>query len=156
MKGKRAAVLGLASAVAIAFGFLESLIPFGFKVGLANSVCLFFVKRKDYSGVILVNAVRIVVCTVCFSNPVSLIYSVSGAALSFMAMWLSEKLKIFSVFGISIMGGVFHNIGQIIAAAVLFGSLAVLAYLPVLIIVGAVCGLLTATVTVLVEKKVKF
>jgi len=77
-----------------------------------------------------------------------------GGVLSFLIMVILHKLRFFSVIGISAAGGVFHNIGQLVAASIVTKSLAVFYYFPVLLIVGTITGTLTGFICSLLIKKI--
>ena len=122
MNQKKIANLGLFAAVAIIFGYVESLIPFfagipGMKLGLANLAVLFILEKYTWKEAALVSAVRIVVIGFMFGNLFSILYSLAGAALSLTVMTLMKKKSGFSILGISVAGGVSHNIGQLIIAS---------------------------------------
>ena len=133
-------------ALALVLSYVESLIPFNFgvpgiKLGLANIVIvtgLYFLPLPD---VCIISAVRIVISSLLFGNLMSLIYSFAGAALSLAVMILLKKTDKFSVVGVSMAGGVFHNVGQILAAILTTQVGAVIYYMPVLMGVGLITGL---------------
>ena len=121
MNQKKIANLGLFAAVAIIFGYVESLIPFfagipGMKLGLANLAVLFILEKYTWKEAALVSAVRIIVIGFMFGNLFSILYSLAGAALSLTVMTFMKKKSGFSILGISVAGGVSHNIGQLIIA----------------------------------------
>ena len=116
MNQKKIANLGLFAAVAIIFGYVESLIPFfagipGMKLGLANLAVLFILEKYTWKEAALVSAVRIVVIGFMFGNLFSILYSLAGAALSLTVMTLMKKNSDNSVLESSVAGGVAHNIG---------------------------------------------
>lgn len=97
MNNKKTAYLGLFAAVAIIFGYVESLIPFfagipGIKLGLANLAVLFILETYTWKEAALVSAVRIVVIGFLFGNMFTIIYSLAGAALSLFVMTLMKKV----------------------------------------------------------------
>lgn len=87
-----------------------------------------------------VNILRIVLSGFLFGNLYTILYSLSGAAFSFIAMLIGRRMRCFSVVGVSVLGGVFHNIGQIIVAMFVVETVYVGYYIPVLIAAGAVTG----------------
>lgn len=89
----------------------------------------------------LVNGLRIVLSGFLFSNLYAILYALAGAALSFLAMVFGRKTKQFSMVGVSVLGGVFHNIGQLLVAAAVVETLAVAWYLPFLLAAGTVTGM---------------
>lgn len=159
MNNKKTAYLGLFAAVAIIFGYVESLIPFfagipGIKLGLANLAVLFILETYTWKEAALVSAVRIVVIGFLFGNIFTIIYSLAGAALSLFVMTLMKKSSGFSILGISVAGGVSHNIGQLIVAALIVENTSLLYYAPVLLISGVITGLLIGLLTKEVTKRI--
>ncbi|MBQ7384089.1 MAG: Gx transporter family protein, partial [Clostridia bacterium] len=111
------AMTALFASLSIVFGYIEHLIPFDFgipgvKLGLANLVVVIMLYTFSKGQTFLVLLVRIFVCSMLFGNIYSLLYSLVGGAFSFAVMCLLKKIKGFSPVGISIGGGVAHNIGQ--------------------------------------------
>lgn len=145
---KRTAQLGLFLALALILAYVESLIPFSFgipgiKLGLPNLVVVLLLYGTGGNNVrdaLTVNILRIVLSGFLFSNLYTILYSLAGAALSFIAMLIGRRLHCFSVVGVSVLGGVFHNIGQIIIAMLVVDTVYVGYYVPVLIAVGTVTG----------------
>lgn len=157
---KKIAFCSLLTALALIFGFLEHLVSLdyiapGIKLGLANSIVLILIYLKQYNSAILVNLTRILLSTLLFSGPIAALFAVSGASISMFASFLLLKAKHLSVVGISIVGAVCHNLGQILVAFFVMGTASVLYYIPVLSLCGAVSGLLTGTVTNLILKHLK-
>ena len=164
MDQKKTAYLGLFAAIAIIFGYVESLIPFfagipGMKLGLANLVSIVGLYTVGIKGTIAVSLVRIVLVGFTFGNLSSMIYSLAGGTVSLIFMILLKKTGKFSQVGVSIMGGIGHNIGQLTAAALITETAGVFYYLPFLmvagVIAGAVIGLLGALVTARIQSVVK-
>lgn len=153
-KAKKIALFGMMVALAFTFSYLESLIPFDFaipgvKLGLANLVvvvALYIMKPGEAFAIALI---RIFLAGLTFGNMYSLAYSLCGGILSFAVMWLAKKTKL-SVIGVSMLGGICHNIGQIAVAAVIMETVRIAYYLPVLLIAGLVTGLLLGVVSKLI------
>ena len=121
MNQNKLANLGLFAAVAIIFGYVESLIPFfagipGMKLGLANLAVLFILEKYTWKEAALVSVIRIFIIGFMFGNLFSILYSLAGAALSLTVMTVMKKKSDFSILGISVAGGVSHNIGQLLSA----------------------------------------
>ena len=152
MNQKKIANLGLFAAVAIIFGYVESLIPFfagipGMKLGLANLAVLFILEKYTWKEAALVSAVRIVVIGFMFGNLFSILYSLAGAALSLTVMDLLKKHSGFSLIGISVAGGVTHNIGQLIVAMIVVSNTSLMVYAPALLVSGVLAGILIGGLT---------
>lgn len=161
MNQKKIAYMGLFAAIAIIFGYVESLIPFfagipGIKLGLANLAVLFILEKYTWKEAVLVSMVRIFVIGFMFGNMFSILYSMAGAALSLTVMTFMKKTSGFSLLGISIAGGVSHNIGQLIVATLIVENKSLLYYAPVLIISGVITGLLIGILTGEVTKRIHF
>ena len=149
---QKIAYLGLFTAVAIIFGYVESLIPVfagipGIKLGLANLAVLFILERYRLREAALVFVVRILVIGFLFGNLFSIAYSLAGAALSLTVMVLMKKFSGFSLLGISVAGGISHNIGQLIIAVLLVENRSLFYYAPVLLISGVITGLIIGWLT---------
>ena len=159
MNQKKIAYLGLITAVAVIFGYVESLIPFfaglpGMKLGLANLAVLFVLEKYTWKEAALVSALRILIIGFMFGNLFSILYSLAGAALSLTVMTLLKKKSDFSLLGISVAGGVSHNIGQLIIAMMIAMSSSIIYYAPVLLISGVITGLLIGILTREVLKRI--
>lgn len=146
---KRTVELGFLLALALILSYVESLIPFSFgipgiKLGLPNLIVLLLLydKAGGAKEALLVNVLRIILSGFLFSNLYAILYALSGAVFSFLAMLLGKKCSRFSMIGVSVLGGVFHNIGQIIAAMFVVETFAVIYYAPFLIVAGTATGAL--------------
>ena len=132
-------------ALAMIFSYVESLIPINFgipgmKLGVANLVTVTGLYFLELPEVFLVVVTRILLTGFLFGNGMSIIYSLAGGILSLLMMAVIKRNNGFSVIGVSIMGGVSHNIGQIIVASIVVENLKLVYYLPALLIAGAVTG----------------
>lgn len=146
MKSK-VAYFGVFTALALIFSYVETLLPIqfgipGVKLGLANLIIVIALYRMKLSEAYLLSIVRVLLAGFIFGNYFSIIYSLAGGILSLTVMALLRKKGGFSVIGVSIAGGVFHNIGQLIVASVIVETFSVMYYVPVLLIAGLVTGLL--------------
>jgi heptaprenyl diphosphate synthase len=149
---KRTAELGFYLAVALILSYVESLVPIsigipGIKLGLPNAVVVLLLYEKgSVKEAALVNVLRIILSGFLFGSLYSILYALSGAVCSFAVMLIVRKLRCFTVIGVSVCGGVFHNIGQIFAAAFVVESTAIFYYLPMLMIAGTLTGALLGVV----------
>ena len=151
----RIALRGLLIALALVLSWVESRIPVffavpGMKLGLTNLVVLIALYRLSAPDALLINIVRILLAGLTFGNMFSVVYSLAGGMLSFLVMLVLKRSGRFHMVTVSITGGVFHNVGQIIVAILVLGSGYVTWYLPVLwisgIAAGAVIGLISAQI----------
>lgn len=161
MNPKKTAYLGILAGISIIFGYVESLIPFfagipGIKLGLANLAVLFVLEKYTWREATLVSMVRIFVIGFLFGNMFSILYSLAGALLSLTVMALMKWKSGFSILGISVSGGVSHNIGQLIVAALIVENMSFFYYTPILLISGTITGLLIGILTREVLKRIRF
>lgn len=144
---KKVAYFGVLLSLSLILSYVESLFPFGFgipgvKLGLANLVTMIALFRLGTRRAILLSVLRVILSGILFGNIFSIVYSLSGATFSLLIMILLKKTRQFSILGVSIAGGVAHNIGQIILATFLMENKAFFYYIPVLLVVGTVTGML--------------
>ena len=149
MKNKRGrvAVFGVFTALALIFSYVELLIPINFgipgaKLGLANLVIIIVLYKTDWKEALLLSVVRIVLAGFLFGNLFGILYSLAGGILSLAVMALLKRSGAFSIIGVSMAGGVSHNVGQLIMAMLVVETYAVGYYLPVLLIAGLITGTL--------------
>ena len=156
---KKTATYGLLLALGMILSYVEILLPldfiaYGVKLGLANLISVFLLYRKDFKTAMLINFLRILLVALLFGNVMSLVYSLCGGLLSLLIMALLKATKIFSPVGVSVAGGVAHNVGQVLIASIILGSSAVFYYTPVLLISGVVCGFLIGLVSIFLLARV--
>lgn len=149
---KRVARDGALVGLALIFSYVEHLIPInagvpGIKIGLANLVVLSCLFMVDTWEVLVILIARILLAGLLFGNMSTVLYSLAGGLLSFLIMVVFKKLRVFGVMGISILGGVFHNFGQILVAMLVLSNKSILLYLPILVISGALAGTLVGIVS---------
>lgn len=159
-KVKNIAFYGVMTALALIFSYIESFIPInalipvpGVKLGLANIVVLFALYTRTFKDSLIVALIRILISGLLFGNVMTMAYSLVGGVLSLGVMALLKNSKL-SVMGVSMVGGISHNIGQLIVAVVLTETIRIAYYLPVLLISGMVTGLLMGFIADLVVKRV--
>ena len=146
------AVFGVFTALGLIFSYLESLIPLeigipGVKLGLANLIIVIALYKLRPASVYCLSVVRVVLSGFLFGNLFSILYSMAGGLLSVTVMLLLKNRGSFSILGVSLAGGVFHNIGQLIIAILVVETFSVAYYVPVLLISGLVTGLLIGIVS---------
>ena len=152
------ALYGLLIALAMVFGFVESLIPLpvpvpGMKIGLANLVTMVGLELAGIRGTVCVTLLRVVLTGLTFGNPYSMLYGLSGSFVSLAVMAAAKRYRLFSRVGISILGGVFHNVGQLVFAAFLVQTAGVFVYLPALLIAGCAAGAVIGLVRGLLSER---
>lgn len=142
---KRAAYCAMLAALAMIFGYVEALIPFsvgipGVKLGLANLVIVVALYMLPAHQVFFIQLARIVLVSFMFGNFSMMIYSLAGGLMSLLIMSLLKRIDGFSVMGVSIAGGVAHNIGQLVVAMLVVQNIKLAYYAAVLMIAGLVTG----------------
>lgn len=156
----KAAYFGVFTALALIFSYVETLIPIhigipGVKLGLANLIVVIALYRMGLREAYVLSVVRVILAGFLFGNLFAILYSLAGGLLSLTVMVFLKKTEKFSVLGVSMAGAVFHNIGQLIMAAIVLESLSITYYLPVLMISGIVTGLLIGIVANEMLKRVR-
>lgn len=151
MKNK-VAYFGVFVALALIFSYVETLIPIqigipGVKLGLANLIIVIALYKMGAKASYVLSVVRVVLAGFLFGNLFSIIYSLAGGLLSLTVMCLLKRQNGFSVVGISIAGGVFHNAGQLLIAMLVVESLSISYYFPVLMIAGVITGLIIGVIS---------
>ena len=160
-KTRRLALLGVATACAIIFSYVELLLPPiwqavpGVKVGLANVVVIYLMYKDSVKSALAVSIVRIFIVALLFGNVMTLSYSIAGAVLSIAVMALLKKIDAFSVLGVSVAGGVAHNLGQIIVAMLLLQTKEIGYYMLVLAVTGTLAGIAVGLAAALLIKYTK-
>ena len=145
MKSHKIAQIGMLVALAMVFSYLESLVPVsmgvpGVKLGLSNLVTVFALYQLDIPAAFGIALVRIVLCGITFGSLSTMLYSMAGGMFSLLIMVFLKKTKKFSVYGVSIAGGVSHNVGQMLVAACVLQTGVLIYYLPFLLLAGTVAG----------------
>ena len=149
---KKAAYMGMFLALALILSYVETLIPihfgiYGIKLGLTNAVVLWMLYTMKAKEAFLISVLRIFLVGFLFGNAFSIVYSLAGGTLSFLVMVLMKKTDKFKCISVSVAGGISHNIGQLVIAACIMETTALLYYIPVLIAAGAVMGLLIGIIS---------
>jgi len=160
MNTKKIAYLGLLIALAFVFSYIEFLIPVnigvpGAKLGLANLVIIVALYTLSEKDAFVLSMVRIVLVGFTFANLASMLYSLAGGVLSYVAMIIAKKTNKLSITGVSVLGGVFHNIGQIIMAIWVVKTVSLVYYLPVLMVSGIAAGVAIGILGSMVTKRIK-
>lgn len=142
----RVAYFGVFTALALIFSYVETLIPIqlgipGVKLGLANLIIVIALYKISLKETYLLSVTRVVLSGFMFGNMFAILYSLAGGLLSLTVMAILKKAGGFSVMGVSIAGGVAHNIGQLIVAMIVIETFSVAYYIPVLLIAGLITGM---------------
>ena len=160
MRSRKVALYGLLTALAMILSYVETLVPLsvavpGIKIGLANIAVVFALYRLGWKDAAAVSAVRVLLVSLTFGNAFSMIYSLAGAALSLAAMTAAKACGRFGSVGVSVLGGVLHNVGQILVAVFVLETARLAYYLPILCVSGVTAGVFVGIVAGLLVKRVK-
>lgn len=142
---KKTGYLGIFLAIALICSYIETLIPlpigiYGVKLGLTNIVVVLMLYIIGAKESLAISVLRIILVGFMFGNAFSIIYSLAGGLLSFVVMFILKKTNKFKCISVSVTGGISHNIGQILVAAVIVKNYNILFYIPVLLIAGVITG----------------
>lgn len=156
----RVAYFGVFTALALMFSYIETMIPIqfgvpGIKLGFANIMIVIMLYKSSAKEALLLSIVRIMLSGFLFGNLSSILYSIAGGVLSLGIMTLLKKQGGFSVIGVSVAGGVSHNVGQLIVAMLAVETYQVGYYFPVLLVAGVLTGLGIGVVSQEVLKRIR-
>ena len=159
-QGKKTAFLALSVTLGLILSYVEALIPVfagvpGMKPGLSNILIVFLLFRYGIAEAATVNLLRILIAGILFGNPFSIVYSLSGAVFANIGMALLKRTGMFSVYGVSMAGGMLHNAGQILVAAFIVENYNIVLYLPVLIVSGCITGFIGGFIGGVIIKRVR-
>lgn len=154
-KTQKMALSAVMAALALIFSYIEFLVPFpigipGVKLGIANVVVIVALYTMGVRMAGAINLVRIASAGLLFNGVFGAMYALSGASLSLIVMALLKKSKLFSIVGVSMAGGVAHNLGQVLMAAAMISNIKIMVYFPVLIFSGMITGILIGIIVHLV------
>ncbi len=163
MKTRKLTLLAMTMAVAMILSYVESQIPPiftavpGIKMGLANIAVVYALYAFGWKEAAGVSLLRVFLVSVLFSplGVMGLMYSLAGAVLSLLGMLALQKTKLLSTVGVSVAGGVLHNIGQIGMACLLLGTKELVYYLPFLLLGGIAAGVLIGVAAAVLIKRIK-
>ncbi len=139
-------------AIAIVLNIIESAIPIipvpGAKLGFANVVTLIIIYVYSFKDGFALTILRVLLVALLSGKLLGPIFymSLSGAVVATLAMGIFKKMNYFGIIGVSVIGSIFHCIGQIAAGIFVIGSIAVIAYLPVMLFLSIPAGVLTGII----------
>ncbi len=156
-KNETIAMVGLMAAFAAILSYIEAIIPFsiwipGTKLGLANIAIVVVLYIYSAKEALIVNVVRIFVVGLLFGNMFSISFSLAGAIISFIAMMLVKKTDLFTAIGVSVIGGIAHNLGQMLVAVFVVDTYSIVYYMPALMFAGIITGIIIGVVSRLIIK----
>ncbi len=160
-KVQRIALSGILTSLMLVFGFIERQFPLpvpipGIKLGLANSVLLYALYMMGIRQTIVLMLLKVLMSWLIYMNMSAMLYSFAGSVLSVAAMILLSRMNGVSIVGVSALGAVFFNVGQMLMAAWVLGTpQLIVTYLPVLMVSGVLTGVLTGVVARMVMKHLR-
>jgi Predicted membrane protein len=157
---KNIALCGVLAAAALILSYIEVLIPLSFsvpgmKIGLANIAVVVALYKLGMPQALYISGIRVALVALLFGNIMTLAYSVCGALFSLLLMAGLKRFEKFGYVGISVAGGIAHNIGQVLCAAVILETKQIMYYLPVLVISGTVAGVAIGVISGLLLSRIK-
>lgn len=157
---KKIAYLSLMITLSLIFSYIETLIPLNFgiagvKIGLANIISVIALYLFGFGYSLFIVIIRVILSGFLFGNLFSIIYSLTGGILSISIMYFLKKTDKFSITGVSIGGGVFHNAGQLLIAVLVINELKLYFYFPVLIIAGVIMGTVIGIISSIIISRVE-
>ncbi len=155
MMKNRTVFMGLLLAFALILSYIETLIPFhigilGIKLGLANLAVILCLYLFEWKEALLLTTLKAVISGLLFGNLFMILYSLAGAWLSCLTMIVMKKSRWFHLPAVSALGGVMHNMGQLLVAVFVIRTYGIFYYMPVLMVAGLAVGLITGSAAALV------
>ncbi|MBQ7707326.1 MAG: Gx transporter family protein [Lachnospiraceae bacterium] len=155
------ALCGVLIALAMVLSYLESLVPISFaipgiKLGLANIVTIIALIKLGFKPALIISVGRVLLSGLLFGNPATIMYSMAGALLSLLVMFVIRKFKLLAITGTSVCGAVSHNAGQLIVAAIVIENTKIFYYLAVLSVSGIIAGILIGILAGIIIKNIRF
>lgn len=155
MDTKKIAKLSMLLSISVVLGLLESFIPImsgivpGIKLGLANIVIVFAIYELSFKDALYISILRVILIGILRTGlfSISFFFSLVGALLSIVFMYLVKKYTKMSIVGVSIIGSISHSIGQIIVACIFLSNINVVYYLPILLISSIITGLVVGSIS---------
>ena len=147
-QAERIAVCGMLLALMLVLGFVESRLPVaagvpGIKLGLSNGVLIFAVYMLNVPAAYLLMGLKVLLSGMLFGSPSAMMYAFAGGLLSLTVMVLLSRMKGLSPVVVSMVGGLAHNVGQVLLAMFILNTPKLIYYMAILMVVGMVTGLAT-------------
>ena len=157
----KVAEYGCMLALAMIISYIEAILPVslgipGAKLGLANFIVVLCLYGYGKMAAGVINISRVILCGLLFGSLYSMQYALAGAVLSLVVMMLCSKIKVFGMVGVSILGGVAHNLAQLIIATFISQAPVVLFYVPFLVVIGVLTGCVNGILANIIYKRVPF
>ena len=158
LKTRRLALSAMLAALALIFSYVEAMIPIpvpvpGIKLGIANLVIVMAIYKLGFRYAFTINCVRIVIAGLLFSGIFGMFYSFAGGILSIAVMYLLYRTGWFSMIGVSMAGGVAHNLGQLITACLIVSNIRLMSYFSILLFSGLFSGIAVGFLATLIYRR---
>ena len=150
---KKLTELSLLLAIAVIMGYVEAIIPInigipGVKLGLANIVSVTILYTYGFKDGLLIGILRTIIVAFLFTNMSVLLYSLTAFLVSFCIMGVLKRTGVINLIIVSILGGIVHNVTQLIVAFFVFSGISIFFYMWILLFSGAVAGLLVGLISI--------
>ena len=153
MKTRDITNIAILTSICVVISILESLFTFigdivpGLKLGLANIVIIFALYEYDFKTAFLVSIIRVLIVALLRTGfGINFFFSLSGAIFSIIFMYIFKKTRL-SIIGVSIIGSVFHSIGQVLVGMLLLDNYNVIYYLPYLLLFSIPTGIVIGIIS---------
>ena len=155
---RRLALCAMLASLALIFSYVEAMIPVpvpvpGIKLGIANLVIVMAIYKLGFRYAFAINCVRIVIAGLLFSGVFGMLYSFAGGILSITVMYLLYKTGWFSMVGVSMAGGVAHNLGQLLTACLIVSTVRLMSYFSILLFSGLFSGIAVGVLATLIYRR---
>ena len=155
MDTKKIAKLSMLLSISVVLGLIESFIPImngtvpGIKLGLANIVIVFAIYELSFKDAIYISVLRVLLIGILRTGlfSISFFFSLAGALLSIVFMYLAKEYTKMSIVGVSVVGSISHSIAQIIIACIFLSNINIVYYLPILLISSIVTGVIVGSIS---------
>lgn len=154
---KKIALIAIFITLSLILSYVDNLIPInivvpGIKIGLANLIIIYSLYMLGIKEAIFISIIRVVISSILFGSILTFVYSLTGAIVSLLIMVILKSFTSLTVITISIIGGVMHNMTQIIVAIILMNTKEIVYYLPILILTGVISGMMIGIFSTLLIK----
>ena len=153
MKTRDITKIAILTSICVVISILESLFTFigdivpGLKLGLANIVIIFALYEYDFKTAFLVSIIRVLIVALLRTGfGINFFFSLSGAIFSIIFMYIFKKTRL-SIIGVSIIGSVFHSIGQVLVGMLLLDNYNIIYYLPYLLLFSIPTGIVIGIIS---------
>lgn len=155
MDTKKIAKISMLLSISVVLALIESFIPImsgiapGIKLGLANIVIVFAIYYLSIKDAVYISVLRVILMGILRTGlfSISFFFSMGGALLSLLVMYLAKKLTNMSVIGVSVIGSVGHSVGQILIAVIFLSNINIFYYLPILLISSVITGVIVGIIS---------